>query len=154
MIFVILGICILVLIIGCAMAGSKRYKYSSIGDVLTATGVITTALCVIVAVCLGIAVSNQKVVDDKIAMYLEENTAIEEQVNILVDEYMDHERSVYGDAKMTSPIVLAQMYPEIKSDTLINSQIDIYVANNEQIKSLKLQKINGSVYRWWLYFGK
>lgn len=154
MILVFLGLSILVLIVGCAIVGSKRYKYSSIGEVLNAAGTIMTVICLIVTVCLGIAVSNRKVVDDKIAMYIEENTAIEEQVNILVDEYMDHERSVYGDAKMTSPIVLAQMYPEIKSDTLINSQIDIYVANNEQIKYLKLQKINGPVYRWWLYFGK
>lgn len=154
MILVLLGIGILIIIIGCVMVASTSYKYSGIGDVLSAAGIITTALCAIVTICLGIAVSNQKVVDDKITMYIEENTAIEEQVNILVDEYMDHERSIYGDAKMTSPIVLAQIYPQIKSDTLISSQIDIYVDNNEIIKQLKLQKINGSIYRWWLYFGK
>lgn len=152
MIFVILGICILVFVVGCFM--SNYCVLDDLGDILVAVGLTTSGICLIAALILGITVSNHNVVDDKIAMYLEENTIIEEQVNILVDEYMDHERSIYGDAKMTSPIVLAQMYPEIKSDTLINSQIDIYVANNEQIKYLKRQKINGSVYRWWLYFGK
>ena len=152
MIFVILGIGIVVAVIGCFL--TSFYNTDDVGEILIGIGIVISGLCLIVALILGITVSNQKVIDDKIAMYLEENTKIEDQVNILVDEYMEHERGVYDDAKVTSPIVLAQMYPEIKSDELIKSQIDIYVDNNEQIKYLKLQKINGSVYRWWLYFGK
>lgn len=148
MILVFLGIGILTFIIGVVLINDN------VGDTLRVIGIIMTLICFIAAVCLGIAVLNQTVIDDKIAMYLEENTKIEEQVNILVDEYMEHESEVYSNAKVTSPVVLAQMYPEIKADDTIRSQIDIYVANNEQIKSLKLQKINGSVYRWWLYFGK
>lgn len=152
MIFVILGICILMLIAGCFMV--YNLDWDRIGTVLSACSLAATLACIIMITCLGIAVSKQGVVDDKIAMYLEENTKIEEQVNILVDEYMEHESEVYSNAKVTSPVVLAQMYPEIKADDMIRSQIDIYLANNEQIKALKLQKINGSVYRWWLYFGK
>lgn len=152
MIFVILGICIVVIAIGCGM--SNFYNTEDVSPIFIAIGVVACIVCLIAALILGITVSNHNVVDDKIAMYLEENTMIEEQVNILVDEYMEHESEVYSNAKVTSPVVLAQMYPEIKADDLIRSQIDIYVANNEQIKSLKLQKINGSVYRWWLYFGK
>ena len=152
MIFVILGICIAIFVLGCFLTNFCNSK--DIGAVLIAIGGITSGICLIAALILGIIVSNQNVMDDKIVMYLEENTMIEEQVNILVDEYMNYESSVYSEVKTTSPIVLAQMYPEIKSDELIKSQIDIYVANNEQIKYLKLQKINGPVYRWWLYFGK
>lgn len=152
MIFVILGICIVAFVLGCFLI--NFYNTDDIGYILTVFGGITSGMCLFAALILGITVSNGNVVDDKIAMYLEENTIIEEQVNILVDEYMDYESSVYSEVKTTSPIVLAQMYPEIKSDELIKSQIDIYVANNEQIKYLKLKKINGSVYRWWLYFGK
>ena len=148
MILVLLGIGILTFIIGIVLINDN------VGDILCDIGIIMTAISIIATVCLGIAVSNQIVIDDKIAMYLEENTKIEEQVNILVTDYMRHESEVYSNVKAASPVVLAQMYPEIKADDLIRSQIDIYVANNERIKSLNLQKINGSVYRWWLYFGK
>lgn len=152
MIIVLLGICILIAVAGMIM--SHGYIWEDVGHVLTAAGFIAGVICFIVMILFGMAVSKHGVVDDKIAMYLEENAKIEEQVNILVDEYMDHETEIYSNAKTTSPVVLAQLYPEIKSNDLIGSQIDIYVANNEQIKALKLQKINGSVYRWWLYFGK
>ena len=152
MIFVVFGICFLAAIIG--QYFQRYYDFDEIGLVMSVVGAIGAVVSIVVCLILGICVSKQGVVDDTIAMYIEENTKIEEQVNVLVDEFMDHESDVYSDAKVTSPIVLAQLYPEIKSDELIKSQIDIYVANNEQIKSLKLQKINGSVYRWWLYFGK
>lgn len=46
------------------------------------------------------------------------------------------------------------LYPELKSDTLVQSQIEVYVENNKAIKELKSSAINASVYRWWLYFGK
>lgn len=46
------------------------------------------------------------------------------------------------------------LYPELKSDTLVQSQIEVYVENNKAIKELKSSAINASVYRWWLYFGE
>jgi hypothetical protein len=45
------------------------------------------------------------------------------------------------------------MYPDLKADTLVQKQIETYVANNNTIKELRTDKINGKVYRWWLYFG-
>jgi hypothetical protein len=44
------------------------------------------------------------------------------------------------------------MYPELKSDTLVQNQMNIYVANNQKIKDLKEQQINYEVSKWWLYF--
>ena len=45
------------------------------------------------------------------------------------------------------------MYPEIKSDDLVTRQINLYIENNKQIKSLKSQKLNYHLMAWWLYFG-
>ena len=152
MIFVILGIGILIFVGACIAA--HFWDVVEISIILNTISILITLVCIVAIIALGIAVSKQGTIDDKITMYLEENTKIEEQVNILVDDYMKHESEVYGNAKTASPVVLAQMYPEIKADDLIRSQIDIYVANNDIIKSLKLSKINGPIYRWWLYFGK
>lgn len=151
MILVILGISILLIVIGYVL---YNRSYDEIGAPIIVISVISMIVSIIATIYFGVNVKSNDVIDDKIAMYQEENTKIEEQIAIIVSDYMEHESKVFDNAKVSSPIILAQLYPELKSDELVKSQIDIYVANNEKIKDLKLQKINDSVYRWWLYFGK
>lgn len=123
-------------------------------DELAVIGIVSLMICIGAMIILGVNVSKVRVIDDAIAMYEEENAEIEEQITVIVDNYMKHESDVFENVGSDSPVVLAQLYPELKADTLVNSQIDIFVKNNENIKGLKLRKINASVYRWWLYFGK
>lgn len=95
-----------------------------------------------------------KVIDDKIAMYQEENTKIENDISGVIANYLEHEKDIFEDSSDGSVLELVMCYPELKSDSLIQRQIDIYVDNNNKIKSMREQKINASIYRWWLYFGK
>lgn len=151
MILVILGISILLTAIGCALLNAYCEE---VGAPITTIGAVSLIISIIATIYFGVNVKSNDVIDDKIAMYQEENSIIEEQIAIVVSDYMEHESKVFDSAKVSSPVILAQLYPELKSDELVKSQIDIYIANNEKIKDLKLQKINDSVYRWWLYFGK
>ena len=65
---------------------------------------------------------------------------------------MNHESEVFDRSDTESLIVLIQMYPELKSDELVKNQIDVYISNNNKIKSLKEAKINYELSKWWLYF--
>ena len=105
-------------------------------------------------IIVGCYVSEGRTFDEKIAMYTEENANIEADINALVEQYMDYEADTYGELKGESGITLVSLYPELKADTLVNKQIEVYIANNEKIKELKAKKINLTVYKWWLYFGK
>jgi hypothetical protein len=102
----------------------------------------------------GGLVINGRTIQAKIEMYQEENTNIEESMDLLVQKYMNYESDTYGDLKGESSITLVSLYPELKADTLVEQQLVIYVENNNKIKSLKEKQINISNYRWWLYFGK
>lgn len=97
---------------------------------------------------------NGRVIDQKIAMYTEENEKIEMQMDELVTQYMEYESSAYGELKGESGITLISLYPELKADTLVSKQIEIYTENNQKIKELKEKAINISNYKWWVYFGK
>ena len=103
---------------------------------------------------VGCGVVKGRTLDSKIAMYIEENKNIETEMNALVKQYMNYESGTYGELKGESSITLVSLYPELKADTLVAKQIDIYIANNEKIKELKEKKIDLSVKKWWLYFGK
>lgn len=102
----------------------------------------------------GIVVINGRTLDSKIEMYTEENTKIENEMNVLVEQYMNYESSTYGELKGDSSITLVSLYPELKADTLVSKQLEVYLSNNEKIKKFKERKIDLTNTRWWLYFGK
>ena len=108
----------------------------------------------VILIFVGCGVVKGRTLDSKIAMYIEENKNIETEMNALVKQYMNYESGTYGELKGESSITLVSLYPELKADTLVAKQIDIYIANNEKIKELKEKKIDLSVKKWWLYFGK
>ena len=106
------------------------------------------------SIFVGIGVVNGRTLDNKIVMYTEENENIETEMNTLVEQYMNYESGTYGELKGESSITLVSLYPELKADTLVTKQIEVYIANNEKIKKLKEKKIDLSIKKWWLYFGK
>lgn len=103
----------------------------------------------------GFVISTYKI-EEKIAMYEEENAAIEQNVSTVVQTYMEHESGIFDKVTQDneSIMMLASKYPELKSNTLVQEQINIYVENNSKIKELKEEAITTSIWRWLLYFGK
>lgn len=107
----------------------------------------------VIAIFLGVLVSNGRTIDEKITMYQEENNKIEKQLDTLVSNYMNYESNTYEKFKSEGSITLVSMYPELKSDKLVEEQISVYEENNKKIRELKEDKINLKVKKWWLYFG-
>lgn len=152
MILVILGVSLIIVIGGVALCCAIDAE--DMGTIPFFIGGLGFIISLITTIILIVGVSNLSVIDDKIAMYQEENTRIEEQISVTVSQYQNYETEMFTDLKPESSMTLVSLYPELKSDTLVQAQIEVYTANNQKIKELKEQKINGSVKRWWLYFGK
>ncbi len=88
-------------------------------------------------------------------MYQEENERIEQDVDRIVQEYLKHEHDTLTDLKTEkSSITLVTLFPELKTDILVQQQLEIYVANNAKIRSLMEEKIDIAKLKWLLYFGK
>lgn len=136
----------------------NKYNYDTeeLGCVIYVLGTILSIITFICIISSAYEVSKLFIIDQKIEMYQEENDKIEKQIDVLVTNYMEYESKTYKEFKNETEdsITMVSLYPELKSDTLIQEQIKIYTTNNEKIKELKENKINGSVNKWWLYFGK
>jgi hypothetical protein len=117
-----------------------------IGGIVGGIALITT----IVLICVN---GSNYGIDQKIELYESENQQIEEDIAVLVNEYMKHEENIFVECAPDSSISLIALYPELKSNLLVEKQIEIYVANTEEIKQLKSQRISASIIKWWLYFG-
>ncbi len=149
---------IVIFVIGLLILGVGIFIYLKQGDEaiycsLNTIGIIISSLAIIV----GIAVSTEYVpiitIDDKIEIYKNENFKIEQQISVIVDNYMEHESETFKNVKDKDAISLISMFPELKSDKLVAKQINIYVKNNKKIKALECEKLRYRIYAWWLFFG-
>ena len=153
MILVILGIGLTILIAGLILTYQSIYE-DWLYCTLNSVGGTICALSLIVIICLGVHVSEGKVIDQKITLYEEENIKIEQQVATVVESYMAHEQETFDKIAIDGdPTFVVTIFPELKSNELVNSQIQLYQANNSKIKELKAQKIDIELGKWWLYFG-
>lgn len=121
---------------------------------LIVIGALLTTIFLIAGLFLLADLTRSSVAEERIAMYQEENELIETQIDELVNGYMEHERETFESLKSESAITLVSLYPELKADTLVQTQIATHTQNNNKIKELKEQLIMRSVTKWWLYFGK
>ena len=128
--------------------------HDDMGFGLIFIGMLGLAISVVFGTILITQIANGRVIDEKITMYQEENNHIETQIAAVVSDYQKHEEKIFTGCKTESSITMVSLYPELKSDELVKAQIDIYLRNNEIIKSLRENKIKLSVRRWLLYFGK
>lgn len=92
-------------------------------------------------------------ISEKLKMYEEENTKIEEKVKSTVQGYMNYELETYSNLIKNAELeTLLIKYPELNSNELVKSQIELYKENNKKIKELKEEEIVKSTWDWWLRF--
>lgn len=95
-----------------------------------------------------------RIIDKKIKLYESQNKDIEEKIEVTVKNYMEYEGNTYKELKPDSYIQIINLYPELKADKLVEQQINLYLKNNKKIIELKEEKLNKTIYKWWVYFGK
>ena len=93
-------------------------------------------------------------INRELEMYEEENGRIEQQLETTVSNYMQYEATTFKELKDTDVVSLVSLYPELQSDKLVQSQIDLYINNNQKIKELKEKQIAISKFKFYLYFGR
>lgn len=146
------AVCVILVITG-AVLFENTINLETLGLALMTIFSLVGAIVLGFLIVVGCKLVPLQVIDDKIAMYEEENARIETQIADVVEQYQKYETEIFTEVTPESSMTLVALYPELKSDTLVQSQIDIYVQNNEKIKELREKKINEKIYRWWLYFG-
>ena len=122
-----------------------------------ALGFVNAFLCLGFLICFFTSAAEviycDKNIPPTIKMYQEENQKIEDEVDILVKNYMAYEGKTFTDLKGSDSMTLVNLYPDLKSDQLVQEQIKIYNKNNSKIKKLKSQYLSTNSTRWWLCFG-
>lgn len=157
MLLAIIGFAMMALLVS-TLVTVRVYKQDDSEGALIASGLVI-AFSVVVLIFtsitwIGMFASYNNIAYNKqrIAMLEEHNQIIEAKIRLVVKDYLEHEEEVY-DFDNTSLTVLLIKLPELKSNALVKQELDLYVANSDEIKTLKLQSIDRGIIAWWLWFG-
>ena len=153
MITLILILILAIAIISVVVDNKSRYGNDKAGFIFEVS-VFCLVIFLIPFIALLMSVSNGSTIDSRIELYQSQNTEIESKVQATVASYLAHEKQTYKDLKPDNAIAVVSAYPELHSNELVKKQIEVYEDNNKKILGLKEEKLNQSVYRWWLYFGR
>lgn len=153
MITLILILILAIAIISVVVDNKSRYGNDK-AELVFMASVFCLIIFLIPLIALLMSVSNGSTIDSKIELYQSQNTEIESKVQATVASYLAHEKQTYKDLKPDNAIAVVSAYPELHSNELVKKQIEVYEDNNKKILGLKEEKLNQSVYRWWLYFGR
>lgn len=157
MIILFLVLAIIAMTVGLIISIKNEFESVGVGILGILVGIVgclVVLTMVVFAFDFADEVVSGKYIDEKISMYQEENAKIEEQIDALIKNYMKYESDTFSEFKSDDSMALVSLYPELKSDELVQNQISVYAENNKKIKELKEQKIDAAKSKWWLYFGK
>lgn len=150
MIILLTVLCILAVIVASI---SNVYEHEVI-NFLSLLGAVAIGVAEVIIIAVIIAfMTNGITASEKIKMYQTENKKIENQIGELVKGYMNYESETYKNFKNESSITMVNLYPDLKSNELVQKQMNIYLTNNDKIKELNEKEIDTKIGKWLLYFG-
>ena len=108
-------------------------------------GIWTLSNIIIVASGFGI--------QEKIQIYEDQNTQIEQSIDAAVKAYCEHEQITYVQMSDGAVALVAAAYPELASSELVKTQMEVWTFNSKELKDLKSDLVDFHRAQYFLYFG-
>lgn len=124
---------------------------------ISAPAFIFACLTATILIIAGISYNNIKSTSaSKLEVLDEQNEMVLKQIEPLMQQALNYESNTYKELKLTPENVIAfgNMYPQLQANSFIQSQINIIVENQKEIKNLKLEIASLNAYRLWLFTKK
>ncbi len=156
MLYIMLFICICMAIGGHIADTNSRYG-SDTGVVFRSFGSVMSFVLVLVIVGFGAKYNSIKsTANVQMEVLNSQNEIVLAQIEPLVQQALNYESDTYKELKLTPENIVAfgNMYPQLQANSFIQSQINIIVENQKEIKDLKLKIASLNAYRLWLFTKK
>lgn len=153
MIYLFMLIGVILITIGIIQYKKAHIKYSDDGYGFIMGGIvllIISILAFIITICHYNNIASTA--SYKLEVLEEQNKEILTQVEPVVKEALKYESTTYSNLKIDADrlIAVGQMYPDLKNNTFIQTQLNVIISNQQEIKQLKLQKASLNAYRLWI----
>ena len=156
MLYILLFIFLCFVIVAMISNNTRNYGYDT-ADTVGATSVTLFVLTLLATIIAGVKYNSIKfTANAQLEVLNSQNEIVLAQIEPLVQQALDYESNTYKEFKMTPENIVAfsNMYPQLQANTFIQSQINIIVENQKEIKDLKLRIASLNAYRLWLFTKK
>lgn len=92
-------------------------------------------------------------IEEKIQIYEDQNTQIEQSIDAAVQAYCEHEQITYVQMSDGAVALVAAAYPELASSELVKTQMEVWTSNSNELKELKSDLVDFHRAQYFLYFG-
>ena len=156
MLYILLFIFICVIIYGVIHDHCVDH-YSEVADMFVGVGKVMSIVILLVIIGVWAKYNSIKsTANTQLEVLNEQNEIVLAQIEPLVQQALNYESNTYKEFKLTPENIVAfgNMYPQLQANSFIQSQINIIVENQKEIKDLKLRIASLNAYRLWLFTKK
>lgn len=143
--------------IGALIVTSNSRYTNELAETVGGVSMFTFIAVLVVTVVAGITYNSIKsTANAKLEVLNSQNEIVLSQIEPLVQQALNYESNTYKEFKMTPENIVAfsKMYPQLQANAFIQSQINIIVENQKEIKDLKLRIASLNAYHLWLFTKK
>ncbi len=154
MLYILLFIFICTIIVG--LCQEANY-YKSTRETLCGLGTVFSIITFVAILVSGVKYNAIKsTATAQMEVLNSQNEIVLAQIEPLVQQALNYESNTYKEFKLTPENIVAfgNMYPQLQANSFIQSQINIIVENQNEIKNLKLEIASLNAYHLWLFTGK
>ena len=135
---------------------NSRY-HSETAETVGGASILLFVVTLLVTIVAGVKYNSIKsTATAQLEVLNSQNEIVLAQIEPLVQQALDYESNTYKEFKMTPENIVAfsNMYPQLQANSFIQSQINIIVENQKEIKDLKLRIASLNAYHLWLFTKK
>lgn len=103
--------------------------------------------------CWGVYSYRTETINSQLEVLESQNAIILSQIEPVIQKALDFESNTYKELKVNPEniITISQIYPDLKDNSFIQTQLNVILTNQQQITQLKLNKATLNAFHFWIW---
>ena len=103
--------------------------------------------------CWGVYSYRTETINSRLEVLETQNEIILSQIEPVIQKALDFESNTYKELKVNPEniITISQIYPDLKDNSFIQTQLSVILNNQQQITQLKLNKATLNAFHFWIW---
>lgn len=153
MFYILLTLSIILIIIGIV-----DYKKDSYGTLVNNTiflwgRTLFVIFAFITLIIWGCYSYDKNTIDKQLLVLEEQNELVLKQIEPIIQKALEYESNTYKELGLSADklIAVGNIYPDLKNNVFIQTQMQVIINNQKDIRDLKLMKARLGGYRFWIW---
>lgn len=152
MLYLLLVLTVIFWIIAMFETYGSRYSFTEQGTFVLGTFIGGISIIAILC-CWGVYSYRTETINSQLEVLESQNAIILSQIEPVIQKALDFESNTYKELKVNPEniITISQIYPDLKDNSFIQTQLSVILTNQQQITQLKLNKATLNAFHFWIW---